>query len=537
MYNALKKQLRQPYYSARNFVATRVRKYIPLRQNADFVKQVEKAIPDLHKTRALLGKKAYNYIQSIIHTPGQTFERTLHRIAEFLCHAGLPDEGLAVYETLLKCYGTPEQAPEALIVSYLQLMMFGSPEVQTNERIYQQHVYWSSRFASGKVYKDYPNPPLEGRRLKIGYTCHFITNPVSTNSLQPMLKAHSRDRVEVFFYSDEKVNEKTDSVRNVVEHWRDTYGMNADAFCELVRKDGIDILVELNGHGVFHRYYEIARHPVPVQVTMYNYCCTTGVPGMDYALTPGDYNIEALQSYYSETIFHKEGQFHAVPIGNYYPPLTESPFEKNGFITFCSFGQAHKVSRQQIHLWCEILKRVPRSKFFMKAQVLGEPANRAAFIHHFKDGGIDQSRLILEGNSDHATLLKCYWRTDIALDTYPANAGTTSIEATMQGVPVISLTGERYSSQVGQAIVGAAGNHPELQCQSPQEFIEKAVSLAKDKQKLSHYRQTMRSDFVNSPRNNMDAYMAEMEDAYFAMWQRYADAHGKESAKQHRADQ
>lgn len=528
MYSILKKWLKTPYFQIRAFAAKSFRK--PFRRTKDFLNKLTIALPNLDKTKLLLDKKAYAHLNSIIHTPDQTFEDTLYKIARLLCHAGLPDEGIEVYETLLASYSDLEAVPEAMVVSYLQMLMFGSAEIQTNEKIYKAHVRWSRHFSSGQIYTDYSNAPLEGRRLKIGYTCHFITNSVSTNSLQPMLKAHNRDRVEVFMYSDEPVNDKTASVRGIVEHWRDTHGMDTEAFCELLRKDGIDILVEMNGHGIFQRYYVIARHPVPVQVAWYNYACTTGVPGMDYNLVSG-ISIEHLQPYYSETIIHKNGTTHSVPIGNYYPPLTEPAFEKNGFITFCSFGQAHKVSRQQIMLWCKILKRVPRSKFFMKAQVLGEEANRAAFIKHFKDGGIDPSRLILEGNSDHATLLTCYWRTDIALDTYPSNAGTTTIEATMQGVPVVALIGDRYCSQVAKAIVGSAG-HPELQCHSPKEFIEKAVALANDKPRIRQYRQTLRNDIVTSPRVNTPLCMKEIEDTYYEMWRRYTVSAGKVDVKE-----
>src|SRR5438046_780185 len=121
--------------------------------------------------------------------------------------------------------------------------------------------------------------------------------------------------------------------------------------------------MELNGHLLTNRYHEITRHPAPVQVAWYNYANTTGVEGMDYTLTSEDIHIDHLQPYYSETIIRKSGSSHAIPVGDHFPPVSSSPFEKNGYITFCSFGQAHKVCRQQILLWCEVLKRIPNSKF------------------------------------------------------------------------------------------------------------------------------------------------------------------------------
>lgn len=475
--------------------------------------------PDEATCKAGLGTLAYSYLLMIARTSGNR-HRVMQRMAEFFCQSGLPDYGLQMYEALLASYGKPEDTPEALIVSYLQMLMFGSPEIQTHEKIHRQHVYWSQRFKSDRPYTSFPNPPAAGRRLKVGYTIHFITNSTSTTQLQPLIRAHHRDRVEVFMYSDEPVETMTDSVRGLVEHWRDTAKLSTEEFCDLVRKDGIDVLNELNGHGIFNRYPAIGRKAAPVQVSWYNYASTTGVPGMDYVLTSDDIEIEALQPYYSETIIRKRGTSHAMTIGSHFPALTSSPFERSGFITFCSFGQAHKVSRTQVLLWCEVMKRVPGSKFFMKAQSLGHPALRAAYIHHFRDGGIGPERLILEGNSDYATLLKCYERVDIGLDTYPHNAGTTTIESTLMGIPVISLSGARYSSQVGRSILEAAG-HAEFLCKSREEFIEKAVSLATDPARLSNYRRTLRDDFKRSSRCDIDKFMHELEDCYEEMWRRY----------------
>lgn len=475
------------------------------------------AVLDLAEIRPLLGARAYGYLMLLAYLPWD-HRRRLEKIAHFLCHAGLPDQGLATHEALLATYSCPEATPEELIVSYLQLLMFGSPRLYSDEYIFRQHVHYSRHFESDAPYVHWPNVLTLGRRLKIGYTCHIITNSTSTTLLQSLLTTHHRHRAEVFMYSDEPG--VPDSVRELVEHWRDTSSLNASAFCDLIRKDGIDILLELNGHGLSNRYTEMARHPAPVQLSWYNYACTTGVPGIDYTLSSDDIEIEELQPYYSETIFRKRGTSHALSIGPHFPPANSSPFERNGYITFCSFGQDHKVSREQILLWCEILNRVPGSRFFMKAGALGSSPNRAAFAHHFKAGGVDSSRLILEGNSDYPTLLRRYWYVDIALDTFPGNGGTTTVEAIIMGVPTISLRGPRYSMQMGRAIL-ESGGLAELVCSSREEFIAKAVALAGDPTRLSRYRGTLRGQFRQSRRCDIDKFTTELEDAFLEIWMRH----------------
>lgn len=472
-------------------------------------------------TQSLLGSDACMIFNNLT-SAADTLHSALEIGAWYLCHTGLQDQGVELYKKILDIHYSDSTSipPENVCLPYLQFMMFGNPDIQTNEKLFQEHTKWATRlYKSKSIYLHYPNTLSKTRRIKVGYTCNFVTNSVSTVLLMPLLKAHNSDRVEVFMYSDEPSQDHNNPLYKGIENWRDTHNLNTDSFCELLRKDEIDILIELNGLIAGNRYHVIARHPVPIQVAWYNYPCTTGIPGMDYTLTGEEIDIKHLQKFYSEIIYQKQGCLHAMPFPDFYPPISPPPFEKNGFITFGSFGQAHKVNIDQIRTWCEVLKRVPDSKFFMKAGMLDQPT-RAAWVNHFTSNGIDKSRLILEGNSDYSELLKSYSRVDIALDTFPYNAGTTSVEALIQGVPVISQIADRYSSQIARINQGSAG-HPELIAFSREGFILKAVALANDTSRLANYRNTLRSDFLNSKRCNVKQYMYELEDAYQNLWFKY----------------
>lgn len=462
--------------------------------------------------RSLVGDVAFNHYLELL----KELDVGVYSAAHFLCHCGLQDVAIILYESVIL---SGSLVPENAIQQYLQMLMFGDPDINTPEKTLNAHVALSSRFANNPLYDAWGNSLESGRRLRIGYTCHFVANSVSSQMLQPLLKAHNRDRVEVFMYSDD-TGPVAEDVRAMADYWRDTAMMSAERFCSLVRADGIDILLELNGQMARHRYHEIARHPAPVQVAWYNYPNTTGVVGFDYTLVGTDIDIRHLQEWYSEEIFTKRGTSFVVPLRDNLPAVPEPPNKKNGYITFGHFGQAHKVTRNQVLFWCEVLKRVPGSKFFMKAAVLDYSENRSAFVKHFSAGGIGDDRLILEGQSPYDELLKCYERVDIALDTYPYNGGATTIEALLQGVPVLSLVGDTYASQIACAITGTSG-HPELQFRKPEALISYAVWLASNPVFLEHYRKTLREDYRLSPRNDMKRFINELEDAYFEMWGRY----------------
>ena len=373
--------------------------------------------------RNLLGEKGHRYVCEIIANSHSEAD-ALETIADFLSNSGLPDEAVRVYETLLS---TRTMFPA--VHSYLgTLMLRTSPDKYSHKYIYDAAVKLGKTLMSGPPYDRWHDSGSPERRIRVGYVCSYITNSTSLTMLIPILKAHHRDRVEVFMYSDDDPKRTSDKTRTITEHWRDVRGLDDDAFCELVRKDEIDVLLELNGHIELNRYRALTRKPAPIQVSYYNCSATCGVPNIDYALIGEEINIENLQPYYSETIFHKKGVFIGTPVGAHFPPVSPPPFLKNGYITFGSFGQAHKVSREQIHLWCEVLKRVTGSRLYMKSGVLDNPAINAVFAKHFSDGGIDMSRVWLEGASRYSNLLKLYSRMDITLDTYPYGGGTTPMD-------------------------------------------------------------------------------------------------------------
>ncbi len=66
-------------------------------------------------------------------------------------------------------------------------------------------------------------------------------------------------------------------------------------------------------------------------------------------------------------------------------------------------------------------------------------------------------RLLLDGPAPHKTFLAAYARVDIALDTFPYNGGTTTMEALWQGVPVLTFNGDRSASRQSRSLLLAAG--------------------------------------------------------------------------------
>ena len=118
--------------------------------------------------------------------------------------------------------------------------------------------------------------------------------------------------------------------------------------------------------------------------------------------------------------------------------------------------------------------------------------------------------------------LKEYNEIDIALDTWPYPGGGTTCDALYMGVPVITLVGERHGSRFGYSILKNIGLVEGIAF-SKEEYVEKAVALAQNKERLSMLHLSLRQMMENSPLMDGKLYMTVLEEQYQKIWQQYLE--------------
>ena len=109
----------------------------------------------------------------------------------------------------------------------------------------------------------------------------------------------------------------------------------------------------------------------------------------------------------------------------------------------------------------------------------GEPDGRDRMSARLTAHGIDPARLTLVHTSPQPNTWAAYGEIDIALDPFPHNAGTTTIEALWQGVPVVSLAGRPTVGRFGAAILHAVGLDDWI-TNDVDAYVARAVTAAAD---------------------------------------------------------
>jgi predicted O-linked N-acetylglucosamine transferase (SPINDLY family) len=100
--------------------------------------------------------------------------------------------------------------------------------------------------------------------------------------------------------------------------------------------------------------------------------------------------------------------------------------------------------------------------------------------------------------SDYADYLGAYNEVDIALDPFPFGGGITTCDALWMGVPVMACPGETFASRHSLSHLSNAGL-TETIATTLEEYVELAVSLARDLPRLSRLRAGLRERMTASP--------------------------------------
>jgi len=432
---------------------------------------------------------------------------------------GMVDQSVACYRVALQKNPNHEKASNnvAFAINY--------GLVRSSEAIYEQHRYFDTHVASRVAdrIKPHANTPDPGRKLRVGYVSADLRQHSVVFFLAPALPPHASPDVEVFLYSNVKSpDQMTELLKALPVQWRDISRMNDDDAAEQIRKDGIDILVDLGGHTVENRLMLFARKPAPVQVSWIGYANTTGMTTMDYRLTDDLADPVGLtDALHTERLLRLRPCFLRYRPAAGTPDVAPPPVEKNGFITFGSFNNPMKLRQEVADLWTQIVSRVPNSRLMLKGIGLQDPMMRAHVQTLFCNAGLAEDRLIMRTQTASQVVhLGAYNDMDVALDPFPYNGTTTTCEALLMGVPVVTLAGNRHAGRVGVSLLNAVGL-PELIATTPEDYVERASILAFDRGRLAALRSELRGRLQASPLCDYDDGAKELARAYRTMWQEW----------------
>jgi predicted O-linked N-acetylglucosamine transferase (SPINDLY family) len=384
-----------------------------------------------------------------------------------------------------------------------------------------EHRRWYEQHAASlaKSIRPHENDRSPERRLRIGYLSTDFRDHVVGRNLWPLLSNHDHTQFELVLYADVlRPDWMTEQMRRCADHWCSVAGWTDEAIAERIRRDGIDILIDLNQHMAGGRPFVFARKPAPVQVGFAGYPASTGLATIDYRLTdpyldpPGSESGSA-----GEKPYHLPHTFWC------FDPLTEEPgvaplpAERTGVITFGCLNNFAKINEEVLALWARVLRVVNGSRLLLLAP---EGSCRQRAMDVLADHRIPRERVGFSSRKPRSHYLTLYHDIDIGLDSFPYNGHTTSLDSYWMGVPVVTLVGNAPVSRAGLSQLTNLGLD-ELAGRTPEEFIAIAAQLAGERSRLSQLRAGLRERMRQSPLMDAPRFARDIEAAYRTMWERW----------------
>ncbi len=314
--------------------------------------------------------------------------------------------------------------------------------------------------------------------------------------LKTIINSYDDKQFNIFLYNNHNVED--DTIREFKDKIFKTLGIknlkDIDAINQ-IRKDKIDIIIDLNGLSSDQRLVLFKNRLAPIQISWCGYTNTTGLNEMDFLIADKNLIKPEEEKYYSEKIIYMPDIWNCHPGYKKTRILIPTPSIKKKFVTFGSLNNFRKINDNVIEVWSSILKKVKGSKLILKTsfQISSE-----IYKEKFRKHNVHDSIIFIPFKKKFEDHLNVYEEIDIALDTFPYTGVTTSFEAIWMNVPVITMKGNNLISRCGESI-NKNLKLEELIAENKQDYIEKSVYLAENKNYLSDIRKNIFDNAIKTP--------------------------------------
>ncbi|WJR80451.1 tetratricopeptide repeat protein [Bradyrhizobium sp. NP1] len=487
-----------------------------IRQKPDFA-EAHNNLGNAHREIGRLDESVRHYQEAIRLKPG--FAGAWSNLAGALKTRGLIVEAVEHYKAAIRLQ------PD-FVHAYNNLIMLLGYSADVPHEILVDHARQFNNDVAAPVLRSRPftNAPDPDRRLRIGYVSGDFRDNAVNYFFEPLLAHHDKRDFEFFAYANMLAEDAiTARLKPNFDHWRNIRNLSDDAACDLIEADRIDILIDMSGHIAGNRIMIFARKPAPVQATWLGFTTTTGVAAIDYRITDPFADPPGMTEHLNtETLWRLPSTFCVYqPRPGVADPIDHPPREDNGYTTFGCFNNFTKVTDRTLKGWSEILARAPDARLLLEIIGIDSADFRRETMERLERHGFPLDRVILEPRK-RSNQYVLYNRIDVALDPFPFNGGTTSMDALWMGVPVVTLAGAYFTARMGVTILSNVGL-PELIAQTEASYVDLAVELATDGAKLRTVRHNLRQRMAASRAMDFAAFARDMETAYREMWRIWCD--------------
>ena len=315
----------------------------------------------------------------------------------------------------------------------------------------------------------------ERRPLRVGYLSADFRSHAMGLLLEGLFEAHDPNRAETYAYGISPIqDELTEHYRSTADHFRDLNDQSNNNAIAQIRSDALDVLIDLTGLTTFSRPAICCARPA---ASVLNYL---GFPG-----SQGNYYVDGLIADEQLIPVDHEANYHeqVVRLPHAFASRWRQPMagiSRSSFglqdeaFVFCCFNRSDKINASTFSSWMTILQEVPGSLLWLAAK----PEAMERLKAQAQASGIDPDRLIAAPYQKPVErFIAAMACADVFLDTAGFNAGAIGVLALNAGLPLLTISGDRFCSRMGASLCQAV-HQQELITTNQRDYQHKAIELA-----------------------------------------------------------
>ncbi|MCB5185815.1 tetratricopeptide repeat protein [Methylobacillus gramineus] len=393
------------------------------------------------------------------------------------------------------------------------------PDPQKKLALYRE---WGQRFADPLVNsRPFHHDRAPDRILRIGYVSGDMRDHAVAYFMEPVFAHHDPKQVDVHVFSTSKQQDATTKrLKILVPHWHDVSQITDDALYQLIRKEKIDVLIDLSGHTQGHRLYVFARRAAPVQVTWLGYIGSTlGMKEMDYRLTDWGMDPFGNEQFYLEKLFRLHCMASYIPPAN--APLEAAPPMLRGNPpTLGSLNSSRKLTDQTLLVWKRILEARPDVQLLLHVQETTIDDAVHTIEPRLVELGLPLDRIIVSPIVSMEEFMSRGDIVDIALDSFPISGGTTTLHSLWMGLPIVAMNATDAVSASTSTILRGLGLEQWI-ADDEEAYIAKVLHLLDHPELLTEFRSRARPLLQKSLLMDYAGRCRDLETSYRQLWLNY----------------
>ena len=358
----------------------------------------------------------------------------------------------------------------------------------------------------------------KNKKIKIGYiSADFRNHPVSL-LLARVIELHDKSKFEIYAYSLEREEDEiTIRLKKTFDKFTYIGDLMDNEAINLIRKDNINIAIDLMGYTKNARPNLFAKRVAPKQISFLGYPGTTAGDSIDYLIADKYIIPEKLSKFYSENILYMPNSF--LPFDNT-TKIDEKEISRKDYrlpeekFILAAFHRVEKINPKVLDLWSKVLIKLDEAVLWIQEPL---PFAKENLLYEFNRRGISEDKIYFAKKTKHLSdhLLR-HKLADVFIDTFFYSSHSTGIFALWCGLPVVTIKGLNFASRVVPSLLKNL-SLSELIANDDKEYIRIISKLYEQRELLKKFKDKLGIQKEKNKIYNSEFFVRDLEKLYLSI--------------------